>query len=346
MKQGKLKRMIVGGNTADGYISFAAENLRDCERVFMLMGAVGCGKSSLILRVAQSMQERGLDVELWQATGVLANAEVVVIPELAAAVVDAGFMEHIHPESLGVVEEVYNFAEYWDEDLIRRNHREIKRLQALVKENMLSEAGLLTVLSENQPRRYAAAGIRLSEEELEEIAAGLAAEIFNKSRVRVRHFLASVWGADGVVSFVQEVSEDCERRFLLCGEVDFLLERLLQAAVERGLSADLYYDPLNTSRLQAVILPQLSIAVLDAELEGLEPRYNDEVFVCCQAEENDAVTDEPSVAAEVRAAALCGEENTRRLAAYYTAAMDFERLDDVCSEILAKLWQMARERGC
>lgn len=335
----------MGGNTADGYISFAGENLRDFERVFMLLGAAGCGKSSLILRVAQSMSERGLDVELWQTTGDVGNAEAVIIPELAAAVVDAGFMEHIHPESLGVVEEVYNLAEYWDEDLIRRNHREIKRLQALVKENMVNEAGLLTILSENKPKRYAAAGIRLSEEELEEIAAGLAAEIFSKSQVRVRSFLASVYGADGEVSFAQEVSADCERRFLLCGEVDFLLARLLQAAMERGLSADLYYDPLCPRRLQMLILPQLSIAVLDAELEGIEPRYSDEVFVCCRAEGGEAAG-ESSAADDVRTAAARAEEDLRRLAAYYTAAMNFERLDDVCSEILAKLWQMARERGC
>lgn len=342
MKQGKIKRMIVGGNTADGYISFAAENLQGMERIFMLLGATGCGKSSVILRVAQSMSERGLDVELWQSAGDIGSAEAVVLPELSAAVVDAGFMEHMHPENLGVVEEVYNLADCWDSELIRRNHREIKRLQALVKENMLNEAGLLTVLSKNRPKLYAAQGIRLSEEELEKITAELAAEIFAKSRVRVRRFLASAYGAEGAVSFAQEISAACERRFLLCGEADFLLERLCAESVERGLAVDLYYDPLCTERLQMLILPQLSIAVLDAELVGLEPRYNDEIFMCYPAA--DDVAD--NSAEEMQEVMQRGEEDRRRLAAYYTAAMDFERVDGVCSEILTKLWQMARERGC
>lgn len=348
MKQGRLKRMIVGCNTANGYISFAADNIKHLERVFMLLGAPGCGKSSIIARVAQSLSERGLDVELWQAAAEPGAAEGVIIPELQAAVVDVGFMEYLHPQNLGVVEEVYNLAECWQTDKLRRYHREIKELSAAVKQNMLTEAGLLTVYSQNRPKLYAAPGVRLSEEEIDEIAACLAEKIFAENFRLVRRFFAAVYTADGWLSYAQEVSAGC-RRFLLCGNAAPVLERIAALSAARGFDIDLYYNALCLDTLQMLILPQLSVAVLAADLPGLEPLYTDELVddktMFSGRAEDMAPEDDQEMQQLLNEQLLKAEKDLADLAAYYTAATDFARVDAICSDILAKLWQMAAERG-
>lgn len=348
--QGKIKRQLVSGSTVDGYRSFAAENLRGVQRVFLLLGAAGCGKSSIIARVAAGMAERGLAVEVWQVADEPGAPEGVVIPELSAAVVDAGFMEWVQPRLAGVVEEVCNLAACWDGAKLRENEHEINELAERVKRGMLEQAGLLAVLAENQPRMYAAAGLRLSEDELEKIATGLAEEIFARRNACVRRFFAAAATQNGWYSVAQENSSGCRRRILLGNGAAELLARVADEAAARGLSADLYFDILRPEKLQMVILPEISVAVADAELPGLMPLYTDELFgrydvadVSDVGGADSAIAD--SAQADFLAASRKLEDDKRRLAAHYTAAMDFERVDGIGAEILAKLWQMAGERG-
>lgn len=351
MKQGKIRRLLVGASTANGYKSFAEQNLCGLERVFMLMGVAGCGKSGIIARVAASMAARGLDVELWQSATDTGTADGVVIPELAAAVVDAGFMEHMHPQNPGVVEEVYNMGACWEQNMLRADREEIALLAAKVKENMREKSGLLAVLAQNCPPRYVGDGFELDEDELDRIAAGLADEIFDERQARVRKFFAAAYTADGLCGLAQELCAGCRRRILLGDEAGAVLARLVKRAVALGLDVEVFYDVLRPDVMQMVILPQLAVAVADSQTPGLQPLAVDELYGRFATGD---VADE--VAAEVPdvahlLAGLClllrqGGEMERRLAAKYTAAMDFERVDAVCGEILAKLWQMVAERGC
>lgn len=349
MKQGKIRRLLVGASTAGGYKSFAEQNLCGLERVFMLMGAAGCGKSGIIARVAAGMAARGLDVELWQSATEAGTADGVVIPELLAAVVDAGFMEHMHPKNPGVVEEVYNLGGCWEQDVLRKNRDEIKELAAKVKENMQERCGLLAVLAQNCPTEYVADGVALDEAELDRIAAGLADEIFNTRQAQVRRFFAAAYTADGWYSLAQELSAVCGRRILLGEQAGEVLARLVAKAAALGLKVEVFYDVLRPEVIQMVILPQLGVAVADAKTPGLQPLYTDEIYGQFADDTDDVAGDVPDVArslAHLKLALRRGGDMERRLAAKYTAAMDFERVDAVCGEILAKLWQMAAERGC
>lgn len=346
MKQGRLKHTFVGCNTPKGHISFAEGDLSGLQRVFMLLGAQGCGKSGVIARIAKSLRERGLDVELWQSAEEGGAPEGVIIPELAAAVVDAGFMEYIHPQNPGVVEEFYNLGDCWDQDKLRQNHREIKQLNAAIKENMLREAGLLTVYSQSREKFYAAQNIKLSESELDEVCNALAGELFGLQNLQIRRFFAVAYTADGTQSYAQELSAACKRRFLLCGDTPAVLQRIYEESVSRGHSVDLYYDPLQPERLQMVILPQLSLALADINLPGLEPLYTDELIKLGGNYDRPAAQPgEQAAEEELREMLRGGVEDLNRLSAYYTEAMDFERVDAVCSDILSKLWQMAAECG-
>lgn len=349
MREGNIRRMLVGCNTVDGYRSFAGENLRGLDRVFMLVGAAGCGKSGIIARVAAGMAERGLTVELWQVADEPGAPEGVVIPELSAAVVDVGFMQHISPESPGVVEEIYNLGDCWHQERLCDQRLEIMELQARVRENLLTSAGALTLLAKNQARRYAIAGEKLTDSELDDIAAGLAEEIFSAKRAQVRKFFAAAYTADGWCCPAQELSAACERRILLGNGAGAVLARLADVAVARGLAVDLYYDVLRDvsqpQGLQMVILPQLSVAVADADTPGLQPLWQDELYGEFAEEADAAAGCEPAKLASIKMLLRRCAEEKRRLAAKYTAAMDFDRVDAICAEILAKLWQMAGERG-
>lgn len=338
MKQGKISRRIVGSNTPSGYISFVQENLRGMERVFMLLGAPGTGKSTMIRRLAQKLTERGLDVELWLDGGTVSG---LFVPKLLAAVVDVGLMEYVHPENLAVIDEVYNLEGCLCGEMLRAERREIIELSAELKQNIVAESGLLTVYAQKRPKLYAAKGIRISEEELESIAADLAGRIFAEERATVRHFFAEGSAEGASLGFAEEQTKDCKQRFLLCGEVDELLSRVGKVAKQHGFDVDLYYDYLAPSELKMLVLPQLAVALLDAELTGLEAGVNDEIIEVYAA---DDVWENPPKQ-ELDFATSKARRCRAELAAEYSRATDFSLVDEIYADILAKLWQMAGECG-
>ena len=81
---------FLGANAPDGFYSLYPE-LIDLERaraVYILKGGPGCGKSSLMRRVAQAMEEKGASVEYIACSGDPDSLDAVVFPALNTAIVD------------------------------------------------------------------------------------------------------------------------------------------------------------------------------------------------------------------------------------------------------------------
>ena len=347
MKQGRLKHTFVGCNTPQGYHSFAEEDLQGIERVFMLLGAPGCGKSGIIARLAQSLRERGLNIEVWQTAKEVGAPEGIIIPELSAAVIDAGFLEYVHPQNPGVVEDIYNLGDCWEQEMLRCNQQEIKKLNAEIKENMLAESRLLAIYQQEQQKLYAARGISLTEAELDNVCGSLAKELFSAKNLQVRRFFASVYTDDGLISYAQELSAVCKRRFLICGDSAKVLARVYAEGLKHGHSVDLYYDMLEPEQIQMLIFPQLSVALVDSSLPDLEPLYTDELVEAGTSAVGNQLRQHPLTEEnDWQDLSRISEENINRLAAYYTAAMNFEQTEKIYDDIITKLWQMAAERGC
>ena len=58
------------------------------ETIYILKGGPGCGKSSLMRRVAQAMEEKGASVEYIACSGDPDSLDAVVFPALNTAIVD------------------------------------------------------------------------------------------------------------------------------------------------------------------------------------------------------------------------------------------------------------------
>ena len=81
---------FLGANAPDGFYSLYPQ-LIDLERaraVYILKGGPGCGKSTLMRRVAQAMEEKGASVEYIACSGDPDSLDAVVFPALNTAIVD------------------------------------------------------------------------------------------------------------------------------------------------------------------------------------------------------------------------------------------------------------------
>jgi hypothetical protein len=368
MKKGSVIHMFAGCNTPGGFRSFSDIDLRDMERVFILLGGPGCGKSTLIGKVARNMQDRGYDVELWQSANEPESAEGLVIPELAVAVVDGSSPHAVQPENPGVVEEFYNLGEYWNQEQLRAHKDEICSLAAALKSNLRKAYAALSICGDIRNEICNADHGGLSESEMAEICDELAEEIFGEKNLRVRKFFAEALTVNGRQSYAQELSAVCRRRYIVydggSGKTADVLEYVCRQALAHGHNVDLYYRCLMPDRLEMVILPGLSVALVDSDCPDLEPCYKDKLLklVPLADEIEHEMPDMPkNVDCDERQKELAGSfaESLNsavgelrqvyrlhdELESYYTAAMDFDGVDALTAEIFGKIRLMASENA-
>ncbi|MCM1306235.1 MAG: hypothetical protein NC037_01620 [Bacteroides sp.] len=84
-----MERYFLGNNTAYGFFGNYDEELRNKNKVVLLKGGPGTGKSSILKKVAAEAKSRGLDYELWYCSGDPASLDGVYVKQLDTAIVDA-----------------------------------------------------------------------------------------------------------------------------------------------------------------------------------------------------------------------------------------------------------------
>ena len=112
---GQIKRVFPGGNTGFGFHSFFNYIAgSDIHQVYVIKGGPGTGKSTLMRKIADTVVDRGYDVELHHCASDNNSLDGLVIPTLKVAFID-GMKPHLYdPEFPGAVGEILNLGQYWN----------------------------------------------------------------------------------------------------------------------------------------------------------------------------------------------------------------------------------------
>ncbi len=84
-----MERYFLGNNSGYGFWNDYEEELRNKDRVALLKGGPGTGKSTLMKKVVDAVKKAGCDYELWYCSGDPSSLDGVYIKDLDRAVVDA-----------------------------------------------------------------------------------------------------------------------------------------------------------------------------------------------------------------------------------------------------------------
>ena len=84
-----MERYFLGNNTAYGFYGNYEQELKDKNKVVLLKGGPGTGKSTILKRLAKEAEDRGVDYELWYCSGDPKSLDGVLVKDLNIAVVDA-----------------------------------------------------------------------------------------------------------------------------------------------------------------------------------------------------------------------------------------------------------------
>lgn len=272
MAKGKLKKMFPGGNTSQGFYSYYDNIIRpDANRIFVIKGGPGVGKSTLMRSIGETMLNLGYDVEFHCCSSDNGSLDGVCIPEIGVAMLDGTAPHVVDPKNPGAVDEILNLGEFWDEEEIRKNkngvlttNRRIGRFFGMAYFS-LKEAKAI----QEEWESYISESMDWSK--VNEVTCLISEELFSgitpnyNSSAKSRHLFASAITPDGSMNYHDTVLQDVEKLFVIKGEPGSgkatLLANIANQSRMMGLNSEIYHCSFVPQNIDMIVIPQLKAAV-------------------------------------------------------------------------------------
>ena len=271
MSKGRVRHMFPGGNTSKGFFSFYDYVLPQerAERIFILKGGPGVGKSTFMRKIAETLYSEGCDIEYMHCSSDPSSLDGVVFPNKGIAIIDGTAPHIVDPKNPGAVDEIINLGRFWNDEGIIKNRDKILKtnmeISALFQRAYRYLQAGYSLYRDNeiiysQAMEHGKANVAISEL-IDSIFAGIdVSEVEGKQR----HLFASAITPEGLVSYLSSLltTDDI---VVIEGKpgtgTERLLERVRSAAVERGLYTESYYCALNPQKLEHLVIPELDLSI-------------------------------------------------------------------------------------
>jgi len=368
VKQGKLRQMFPGGNTAAGFYSYYDQIIGpDATRIFIIKGGPGTGKSTFIRKIGEEMLARGFDIEFMCSSSDNGSLTGVVISAIRVAMLDGTAPHGVESQNPGVVDEIVHLGDFWDEAKLWAHREEIlvtnRRISRLfgIAYAQLREAAVIRDELESYVSESMDFG-RVNHALIETartIFKGVPAQ--HERYPRVRRLFASAISPDGVVHHLETLLQDLKTLYVVQGPPgsgrSTFLARLVEAAVIRGFDTEVFHCAFLPREIDLFIIPDLKVAVLKEVPEvGFVPPEQLAVRRV-NLEEYSRPRRLATYAAEIAYAQRRFSEALGRavhylhqaklthdyLEEFYTGAMDFARVETRREEVLNRILRYAAE---
>lgn len=270
-QKGNVKRVFPGGNTSKGFYSFYDNIIpEDAERIFVLKGGPGVGKSSFMRTIGEQFVNEGYDVELHYCSSDNRSLDGVVIKKANVALIDGTAPHVVDPKNPGAVDEILNLGEFWNESGLVNDKYEIINNNKQISMRFHSAYRYLRSAKEMQDDMEVIISEGIDRDKLNKLKITLRYELvdgvtpLNKS-AGIRHLFDSAITPEGLVDYIDTIIPGSYICYYLKAGVGTISSEILSYLAKeynmKGYKVELYHQPLNPDRLQTMVVEGLKIAV-------------------------------------------------------------------------------------
>lgn len=281
MNSPEIRYVLVSSHTCDGFASFMADLVHNLRRVYVLKGAADELASDFIKRWGEFFHEKGCFVEFWVSALNPYQVDGAYVPSLGAALIKGNLPEPVEPLYPGIRTEFINLGDYWAGKIKEDDIKNLDQLAVLLQQEkekalkMVKEAGRL------KEEMYRLSVSHLDFKEVKRMTEELCREI-NREYRKEKHYFASAFTGEGFISYLEEMSRRCYRRYILKGPSgsgkSTVISNIAAFCKEKGLSLTYYHNGLDKEKLDMIIIEDLGLAVIDGGEKGMVKRPGDVVI--------------------------------------------------------------------
>jgi len=367
ISKGRLKKVFPGGNTARGFYSFYDYIIEpDATRIFIIKGGPGVGKSTFMRNIGEAMLERGYDVEFHCCSSDNDSLDGVVINSIKIAIIDGTAPHILDPKNPGAVDEIIHLGDYWNEDGLRANKRQIiscnKEVNRLFKHAYSYLAAAKLFLDEVESYYQDTGALDVAS--LDRLVLDLIHDIFkgkiNKGHPpKIRRLFATAITPEGEVSHLETIVGNLKKRYVIDGDdgtgKTTLVKRILDATLMRGYDVEAYHCALEPTKIDHLVIPALDTAIINTvEPHFYHPKESDTVIDTMEFVNpvlSKTYLNERQIAREMYRKCFDqavwfiakAKEMHDEMEKYYAPNMNFADINKKREETLERILQFARE---
>lgn len=340
-------KYFLGANSSGGFHSLYDGFASDVgDRLHLIKGGPGCGKSGFMKKLADAALERELDVEYILCSGDPDSLDGVYFPELKVAYADATAPHVMEPRHFGYDSDYVNLGVFCAEcdncriptltEKYRAKYKEAYSYLAAV--GNINSVGICNYLSKSTLS---------SVKSCAKSAASLTAAASDISCAKISYRFISSVGCSGELVLTETVEELCKQIYLIddrLGLSEIYFSELIKQLSGRVVCC---LSPLLCDRIEALLLPDEGIGFVAASLmpnvkakrrvrlDALVPR---ECIAAC----SDELLRRRELTASLKDAAICSLKAAKayhdELESCYRSCIDFDALNDFTDTEIQKLF--------
>lgn len=236
----------------------------------ILKGGPGTGKSTLMKKVAEKLENNGYYIERGYCSADPNSLDIVLAPELNFSIIDGTSPHTFDPTLPGVSEHIIDLGTSWDRKYLSEHINEIGELTKANKDQHKKVADFMKVASQLETQSVLTCNNFTDEEKVERYAKRLANRLIPTKKGTEtgkihKRFLSAV-SPDGIVVQYDSVVALAENIVTIEDEYGavspYIAEYLCKYAVENGYDVYACYCPLFPRfKIEHIIIPELKVAL-------------------------------------------------------------------------------------
>jgi hypothetical protein len=269
---GSIIHYFAGGNTARGYYSLFDSNLEGLDRLFILKGGPGIGKSTLMKEIGDYWFKKGKTIEYIHCSFDPDSIDGLIIPQLKIGIVDGTAPHVIEPKIPGAVEEYINLGEAWDTRILTQRKNDISELSEKISigfQNAYDTFAEALRVHDDWEKIYIES---MDFEKAERLINRLKRTFFGKIALNkeseIRHRFLGAATPKGAVDFVPNLTAGLSKRYFIKGRPgsgkSTLLKKLTAEGEKRGFDLEIYHCGFDPNSLDMIIIRELGLAIFDS----------------------------------------------------------------------------------
>ncbi|MBP1967703.1 PRK06851 family protein [Paenibacillus aceris] len=347
------------GNTALGAHFLYKSAFQGLDKILVLMGPPGTGKSTFIRNLAESLLDSGQHVQCFHSPLRPDELDGIIATELKVGVVDGqtcgGILEGVAGETL-----TFDFGMALDnrsistESLGKIEELEEKLIDAYSKAYE-AFATALRIHDEWEKFYIESMDFMKADQITQELIHELYAGYENGTPTVGRHLFFGAATPKGAFDFIQNLTAQLNRRIFIKGRPgsgkSTLLKKLAAAAEKNGIEVQVYHCGFDPNSLDMLIFPKLSTAIFDstAPHEYFPERDGDEILDMYERAMTPG-TDETNAAEiveikerytakmkEATSHLAAAEAIDSQIKSFYTAATNFSIVEELGPQLQSEL---------